>query len=44
MAVIEGLNARGFYHGTKADLKREDLIKAGSTLTSVRKGRPLTSI
>jgi rifampin ADP-ribosylating transferase len=29
MAVIEGLNGRGFYHGTKADLKREDLIKSG---------------
>src|SRR5262245_31053311 len=29
MAVIEDLNSQRFYHGTKADLKRGDLIGPG---------------
>jgi len=29
MAVIDDLNSQRFYHGTKADLKRGDLVKPG---------------
>jgi hypothetical protein len=29
MAVIDDLNSQRFYHGTKADLKRGDLIEPG---------------